>query len=342
MRIALICAGFIVVLWPMGLGNNIDVSGRRGDRLRIDGGLPTVLSPVVRAPLKRTVAAPLRTAAEADHAPAQASALAAEPLAKVPIDDVCATLVAAADASGLPALFFLRLIWQESRFEQHAVSSAGALGVAQFMPAVAAERGLEHPFDPRTALWASAQFLRDHYRTFGNLGLAAMAYNAGAQRVLDWLARRGKLPDETRRYVTIITGQPPEQWIKVQPLELALDMPRRAPCGQVGGLSERAGVRHIDVQLQEPIRKIIETAKAEAERKAREAAAAKARQEKEQRAKEAKARKERHKHAKAAAARAKACGKVKQARAAKPAHKRADKKPAARARLHHRDRLAVN
>ena len=343
MRMSLICASLIVILWPMELGTDTDVNGRRTDSPQMDVGLPGVPPHVVRTVTIRPRSEPIRTTAGAEHVAPDASALAAEPLTKVPIDDVCATLVAAADASGLPPLFFLRLIWQESRFEQRAVSPAGALGVAQFMPAVANERGLEHPFDPLSALWASATFLREHYDTFGNLGLAAMAYNAGAQRVRDWLARRGKLPEETRKYVSRITGQSPEQWITLQPLVLTLDMPKRAPCRKVAGLSEQAGPKLIYVQLEAPIRKTIETAKAEAERKARLAAAAKARREKERREKEARASKAKNKHAKTAAARTGAAAKtkLKGARAAKAAHQRADKKAAARGRPHHRDRVAA-
>jgi Transglycosylase SLT domain len=298
MRMQLICAGFIAALWPTTLGTETDASGDRSTSAGIDLRVTQVLPHVAPAPPKRALPPAHRLTREAVHTVTQTAMLTAEPLTKVPIEDVCATLVAAADASGLPALFFLRLIWRESRFEQRAVSPAGALGVAQFMPDVAAERGLDHPFDPLTALWASARFLRDHYRTFGNLGLAAMAYNAGAQRVRDWLARRGKLPDETRKYVTLITGQSPEQWTTLQPLVLTLDMPKRAPCSQIAGLSEQAGTKLIYVRLEKPIRQIIETAKAEAERKAREAAEAKARKEQEKREKEAKAKKEKEKRAK--------------------------------------------
>ena len=48
---------------------------------------------------------------------------------------------------------------------------------------------------------------------FGNLGLAAAAYNAGPQRVRDWMAGRGKLPGETRAYVRIITGLSADEWL---------------------------------------------------------------------------------------------------------------------------------
>jgi hypothetical protein len=190
---------------------------------------------------------------------------------EVPLAEVCETLAASAQAHGLPVPFFARLIWHESRFDQRAVSPAGARGVAQFMPKVAAELGLENPFDPIAALPVSARFLQSHYRTFGNLGLAAAAYNAGPRRVLDWLARRGKLPDETRKYVLNITGQPAEKWIEEKPLDLTLKLPPRAPCVGVADLSRSAQADRVEVQLDDAIAKIIESAKAEAARAAKAA-----------------------------------------------------------------------
>jgi hypothetical protein len=49
---------------------------------------------------------------------------------------------------------------------------------------------------------------------FGNLGLAAAAYNAGPRRVQEWLAGSGSMPQETRNYVMAITGSPIEDWAK--------------------------------------------------------------------------------------------------------------------------------
>jgi hypothetical protein len=42
--------------------------------------------------------------------------------------------------------------------------------------------------------------------------IAAAAYNAGPQRIQDWLLANGGLPNETRRYVLIVTGRSPEEW----------------------------------------------------------------------------------------------------------------------------------
>jgi len=115
----------------------------------------------------------------------------------------------------LPIDFFTRLIWQESHFNSNAVSDAGAQGIAQFMPATAVGRGLADPFDPLTALEAAGKFLRQLRMQFGNLGLAAAAYNAGPGRVEAWLARRAPLPRQTQYYVAAITKIRAEQWIGI-------------------------------------------------------------------------------------------------------------------------------
>lgn len=132
---------------------------------------------------------------------------------------ICLVLESAARANDLPVEFFARLIWQESRFHPNSVgpvtrSGKRALGIAQFMPGTAAERDLLDPFDPLQALPKSAEFLRELRHEFGNLGLAAAAYNAGPRRVREWLTGSGPLPSETRAYVRAITGASAEQWAK--------------------------------------------------------------------------------------------------------------------------------
>jgi len=132
-------------------------------------------------------------------------------------DSICLMIEAAARSNDLPLEFFARVIWQESRFQPDAVgpvtrSGRRAQGIAQFMPGTAAERGLLDPFDPVQALPKSAEFLKELRETFGNLGLAAAAYNAGPQRVRDWMAGNRTLPAETRNYVVAITGVSAEEW----------------------------------------------------------------------------------------------------------------------------------
>ena len=105
---------------------------------------------------------------------------------------ICSMIESAARANALPLSFFARVIWQESRFRPDVVgpvtrSGERALGIAQFMPATAAERHLLEPFDPVEALPKSGKFLAELRAEFGNLGLAAAAYNAGRRRVREFM-----------------------------------------------------------------------------------------------------------------------------------------------------------
>ncbi|WP_284214069.1 lytic transglycosylase domain-containing protein [Methylobacterium oxalidis] len=113
---------------------------------------------------------------------------------------------------GLPVEFLMRLLRQESGLNHRAISRAGAQGVAQFMPGTASERGLTDPFNPFEAIPKSAELLKEYRIRFGNLGFAAAAYNAGPQRVRDWLSGRSALPKETREYVERITGRTADDW----------------------------------------------------------------------------------------------------------------------------------
>jgi hypothetical protein len=128
------------------------------------------------------------------------------------VDIVCPIMQAQAEARDLPPMPFVRLIWKESRFNPRAVSPKGAQGIAQFMPGTAEERGLYDPFQPKLAIVHSASLLADLRREFGNFGLAAAAYNAGAERVRAWLAGTSRLPWETQDYVQFITGRAAEEW----------------------------------------------------------------------------------------------------------------------------------
>ena len=161
------------------------------------------------------------------------------PSQPVSIDSICSALAAAAAQNDLPIDFFARLIWQESRFDPAAVSRAGAQGVAQFMPATANWRGLSNPFDPLEAIAQSAKLLRDLRREFGNLGLAAAAYNAGSRRVHEWLAGRRALPGETRAYVRIVTGYSPDEWVRASPGMDEMQSEKTVPCREMAGLVAR-------------------------------------------------------------------------------------------------------
>ena len=151
-------------------------------------------------------------------------------------EEICDTLAQAAQSNDVPVPFFIRLLFQESGFDPGVVSSAGAQGIAQFMPQTASDMGLDNPFDPLPAIRASARLLRGLMQQFGNLGLAAAAYNAGPKRIQDWLAKKGKLPQETEVYVRSITGRPAERWTVAEAGSPAVKIPRRAPCQEAAGL----------------------------------------------------------------------------------------------------------
>jgi hypothetical protein len=158
---------------------------------------------------------------------------------------MCLMIESAARANDLPLEFFARVIWQESRFQSDAVgpvtrSGQRAQGIAQFMPGTASERRLLDPFDPVQALPKSAEFLSELRNQFGNLGLAAAAYNAGPRRVQEWLAGSGPMPQETRNYVVAITGMSVDDWAAAGRNG---KMPDRAPngsCRELMALLKRA------------------------------------------------------------------------------------------------------
>lgn len=152
---------------------------------------------------------------------------AAEP-ARPLVETICPLMEKEALSNGLPPAFFIRLIWRESRFRPNAVSHKGAQGIAQFMPVTAKERGLEDPFEPLSAISHSARLLSDLKQAFGNLGLAAAAYNAGAERVRGWLDGERSLPGETRAYVKFITGHDPEHWKDAGTVPAGLTSPTSA------------------------------------------------------------------------------------------------------------------
>jgi hypothetical protein len=163
---------------------------------------------------------------------------------------ICEAVKTAAEENDIPIGFFARLLWQESRFRAEEVSSAGAQGIAQFMPQTAVEMGLQNPFDPLQAIPMAAKFLRKLHDQFGNLGLAAAAYNAGGGRIEKWLSRRSTLPRETRAYVKIITGHKAEMWTDEEnTIYMPTELPQKAPCEGVGGLSRQDQIATVNVDL---------------------------------------------------------------------------------------------
>jgi peptidoglycan DL-endopeptidase CwlO len=111
------------------------------------------------------------------------------------------TVEQAASAAGIPASLLAGLIQQESGFNPDAVSSAGAEGIAQFMPATAAGIGVD-PYNPTSAINGAAQMLGSYTRQFGSYADALAAYNAGSSAV----ERYGGIPPyaETEAYVPAV------------------------------------------------------------------------------------------------------------------------------------------
>jgi hypothetical protein len=126
--------------------------------------------------------------------------------------DICSIIDRESVRHALPRAFVARLIRVESRFRAGAVSPKGAMGIAQFMPGTARLRGLDDPYNSAAAVPAAIRYLAELRDRFGNLGLAAAAYNAGEARVAAWLAGDGGLPAETRDYVRRITGRAATDW----------------------------------------------------------------------------------------------------------------------------------
>lgn len=129
-----------------------------------------------------------------------------------------------ADASakyGVEPAILTNTLRRESNFNPAAVgpvtrSGERAQGIAQFMPATAAERGVD-PMNPQSAINGSAGYLADLSKKYnGNTGLALAAYNWGPGNVDKWVAGGGdinKMPAETRGYVQSVSGKPVEGWI---------------------------------------------------------------------------------------------------------------------------------
>jgi len=111
---------------------------------------------------------------------------------------------AAARKHGIPEDLFLRLVRTESNWHPAAVSTKGAIGLAQLMPSTARLMGV-NPYDPHQNLDGGARYLRQQYQKFGDWRLALAAYNAGPGAVEK---HRGIPPyAETRNYVRAVLGR---------------------------------------------------------------------------------------------------------------------------------------
>jgi Transglycosylase SLT domain len=164
----------------------------------------------------------------------------------------------AAKAAGVPVQQFLAQINKESGFNPTAVSSKGALGIAQFMPATARGYGI-NPLNPQQALPAAAKMMASLYAKYKNWGLALAAYNAGSGTVDKYLAGKlpGGLPSETTNYVQSILGStanlPTPNGIYAQtPLSYGAPPPAK---------STAAAIATAKSSLEEQYKKVVASAK---------------------------------------------------------------------------------
>ncbi len=106
----------------------------------------------------------------------------------------------AAREYGVPLTLLKAVAKAESNFNAGAVSSAGAQGVMQLMPATARSLGVENPFDARSNIMGGAKYIAEKLNQYdGDIELALAAYNAGSGNV----AKYGGVPpfSETRNYI---------------------------------------------------------------------------------------------------------------------------------------------
>lgn len=117
------------------------------------------------------------------------------------------TIVAAASRYGIDSGLLYGLLKQESNFDPDVISgtrksSAGAIGIAQFMPSTARSYGID-PTDPEQSIFAAAEYLSKYIKHGPQAAL--VAYNAGPGRMQEFL-RSGSLPSETAAYIPAVLG----------------------------------------------------------------------------------------------------------------------------------------
>lgn len=132
-------------------------------------------------------------------------------------DTRAAHIAEAARRFGIPEHWIVAVLRAESAGDPRAVSSAGAMGLMQIMPATWAELRARHrlgndPFDKRDNIIAGAAYLREMFDRYGNVAAMLAAYNAGPGRYDEYLSAGRPLPAETRAYVAalapILSGEP--------------------------------------------------------------------------------------------------------------------------------------
>jgi hypothetical protein len=142
------------------------------------------------------------------------------------LESLCLMIESAAKANDLPLAFFARVIWQEGHFQVNTVGPQRERMITGAWPVL-------DPFDPVQALPKAAEFLSALHGQFGNLGLAAAAYHIGPERLQAWLAGTGAMPQETRDYVSAITGASVDDWAKAGRGARLRDAAAAASCAEM-------------------------------------------------------------------------------------------------------------
>ncbi len=123
-------------------------------------------------------------------------------------DPYAAHIAEASQRFGVPVAWIRAVLHAESAGDPRAISSAGAMGLMQIMPATWAELRVRHRlggdvYDPRDNILAGTAYLRELHDRYGNVTAMLAAYNAGPGRYEASLSGR-PLPAETRAYVSAI------------------------------------------------------------------------------------------------------------------------------------------
>src|SRR5687767_6525411 len=186
-----------VTAWQPDIAPRTDVS--------IESGTSAADVPAVAV----TFAAASLAASEPERAVGEARSIARA----FDIDDLRSYAWGAAVRQGIDPVLFLRQIAAESDFDPHAYSRAGAVGIAQIMPAL---HPAVDPTDPYASLDYAARLMRGYIRHFGDWRRALIAYNAGPGRLTPgnpyYLPQSTILSNsfaggETMRYVARILGR---------------------------------------------------------------------------------------------------------------------------------------
>lgn len=145
-----------------------------------------------------SIAASIEATVQTTSAVASTSATAGGLAASTPYADL---FEQAGQRYGIDPKVLAGVAYVESRFQTDVVSSAGAVGMMQFLPSTAASLGVD-PRDPASAIDGAARYLRSQIDRFGSVEQALAAYNVGPGA----MAAAGSIQpgSQAERYVTAV------------------------------------------------------------------------------------------------------------------------------------------